>query len=103
MFHENYKNKALPLVRVPPKMPSTARRSGHVSVIFDVDTQGKPINIRLVNSTEKKFEKPSLESVEKWRYQRLDDAPKDQLRKDVAAKISFKLTNSRGQLIPEKS
>jgi len=100
--YENYKNQALPLLRVPPRMPSRARRSGHVNVMFDVSAEGKPINIKVINSTEKIFEKPTLDSVAKWRYQAAVDAPEDQARKDVTNKVTFRLTDMGGRLIPEK-
>lgn len=100
--YENYKNQALPLLRVPPRMPSNARRSGHVNVMFDVSDEGKPINIKVISSTEVLFEKPTLISVAKWRYQPAADAPEDQSRKDVANKITFRLTDPSGRLIPER-
>ena len=101
---EEYKDDVVPLVRIPPRMPSNARRSGHVNVVFDVDEKGKPFNIRVLNSTEKLFEKPSIESVKKWVYSPIGRAGdgESKPRKDVSNKINFKLTNSRGQLIPER-
>ncbi len=99
---ENYKNQALPLLRVPPILPRRAKRSGHVNVMFDVSEAGKPINIQVLNSTDSVFEKPTLDSVAKWRYQAAEDAPEDQSRKGVANKVSFILADIHGRVIPER-
>jgi len=100
--YDEYKGDVIPLVRVPPIMPRSARRSGHVNVVFDVDEKGSPFNIRVLNSTEKLFEKPSIESVKKWKYANLEEVEDRQVRKDVSNKITFRLTNSQGKLIPER-
>ena len=100
--YENYKNKGVPLIRVPPKMPRGAKRSGHVIVQFDLNENGKPINIKALSSTEDIFIKPALKSVEQWRYNKLADAKPDTERTGITSRISFKLTTSRGNIIPER-
>jgi len=99
---ENYKNQVLPLLRVPPKMPRKAKRSGHVNVMFDIDTSGKPINIRAISSSQSLFEKSAIASVEKWKYHAAMDAPDGQIRKDIVSKISYQLTDGYGKIIPER-
>jgi len=99
--YENYKNKPVPLERVPPIMPRTAKRSGHVEVVFDINASGKPINIKAISTTESVFVKPAVKSVEKWQYSPADDDVDPELRKGIATKISFRLTNRNGGLIHE--
>lgn len=62
-YDEMRAESVLPVRRVPPVMPSTARRSGHVIFKFDVNNAGDPQNIEVIKSTEKKFIKPALKSV----------------------------------------
>ena len=100
--YDEYKGDIIPLERVPPIMPRSARRSGHANLIFDVDESGKPFNIRVLSSTESIFEKPSIEAVKKWKYANIGEIEDRQVRKDVTNKITFRLTNSQGKIIPEK-
>jgi TonB family protein len=100
--YDEFKGDIIPLERIPPIMPRNARRSGHVNVVFDVDENGKPFNIRVLNSTETIFEKPSIESVKKWKYANLEEVEDRKVRKDVSNKIVFRLTNSNGKIIPER-
>ena len=90
----------LPLVRIPPQMPSRARRSGHVMVRFDVDATGSPVNVVPVAATDRLYVKPSVKSVEKWKYE-LNDEIADEDRKGFMSKVTFRLVNERGQVIPE--
>jgi len=103
---EEYKDDVVPLERVPPIMPSRARRSGHVNVVFDVDENGKPFNIRVLSATEDIFIKPAVKSVEKWMYSPIGRGEEDvvaKTRKDVSNKITFRLTDQLGRVIPEPS
>ena len=100
---EEYKDDVVPLKRVPPDMPSSARRSGHVNVVFDVDETGKPFNVRVLSSSEKLFEGPATRSVKKWVYAPVGKGEDAKGRKDVASKITFKLTSPTGKIIPERS
>ena len=98
---EDYKNKAVPLKRVPPRMPSSARSSGHVYVKFDVNDAGQPVNISVVSSSRKLFEKSAVKSVENWKYSKLQPDTDPENRKDISAKITYRLTNSTGNIVPE--
>ena len=98
---ENYKDKVLPLKRIPPMMPRNAKRSGHVTIMFDVTDEGAPENIRVTGMTDVIFEKPAKSSVAKWRYSSRGEAEAENSRRDIATKISFKLTNRSGTLLPE--
>lgn len=99
--YENYKNKAVPLTRKPPKMPGSARTSGHVYVKFDVDNEGAPENISVVSSSHKLFEKSAMRSVERWEYSKREEGVDPENRKDITTKISFRLSDRSGNIIPE--
>lgn len=100
---EDYKNKPVPIKRVPPVMPRSATRSGTVYVQFDVTDAGQTENIRVISSTERVFEKPALKSVEKWQYSKREPDADPQSRKDISSRVSFKLTNRKGDLIAERA
>ena len=92
---------AQPLVRIPPQMPPNADRSGHCNVRFDVSPDGQPFNVQTTSCTDTVFKRASIRSVEKWKYQ-----PKIQDgvavgRTGVESKITFRLTDERGNIIPE--
>jgi len=100
---EEYKDDVIPLKRIPPRMPRGAKRSGHVTLVFDVSEEGKPSNIRVLNSTEKVFEEPAIMSVKKWIYSPIGRGENAKVRKDVSSRVTFKLTNSSGKIIPAKT
>ena len=99
---EEYKDDVIPLKRIPPIMPRNAKRSGHVNVIFDVDEGGTPFNVRVLSSSEKIFEAPALKSVKKWEYSPIGRGEDAKVRKDVASRITFKLSAPGGRIIPER-
>ena len=99
--YKNYKDKAVPLKRVPPKMPSSARTSGHVYVKFNVNDKGKPENIRVVSSSKSMFEKSAIRSVEKWKFSKITLGVDPKNRKDIITKITYRLSDRSGNIIPE--
>ena len=100
--YEDYKDKVIPLERVPPIMPPIAERSGRVVVKFNVSDDGKPMDTEVVSSTERLFERSALESVSKWTYsKKVGDEPEN-ARKGIITTITYKLANERGNLIPER-
>lgn len=56
-----------PLYRKLPEYPST-KREGFAVVEFDIDTNGIPRDVIILESSAKVFEKSSLEAISKWRY-----------------------------------
>lgn len=92
---------AQPLVRIPPNMPPRADKSGHCKVRFDVSPTGAPFNVVATYCTGRVFERPSIKSVEKWKYNPKiqDGVPVG--RTGVENKITFRLTDERGNIIPE--
>ncbi len=99
-YDEMSADAPVPLVRVPPQMPRYAKRSGRVMIKFDVSVDGRPENVTVLGYTDKTFVKPSLKSLEKWRYEISDELPEAD-RKGIATTISFRLANERGALIPD--
>ena len=58
--------KRLPSYTVAPEYPRRARRDrieGEVQVCFDIDREGRPRRIAVRNSTNRAFEKPSIQAV----------------------------------------
>jgi len=87
--------------RIAPIMPRWAERSGHCNMEFDVSQTGTPFNIRVKNCTEYIFAGPSITAIKSWVYL---PAKKDStfvVREGVENKMSFRLTNELGTLIPE--
>lgn len=101
-YDEMRADAAIPVMRIPPIMPGRARRSGHVNFKFDVSDEGKPINIEVVSATENVFVEPALKSLKVWDYEPLQADDNPESRKGLVTKITFRLSNERGKIIPEK-
>jgi len=101
-YDEMRADSAIPVMRIPPVMPRTARRSGHVNFKFDVNDEGNPVNIEVVSATEKRFIKPALKSLKAWEYDPIADDDNPETRKGIVTKITFRLTDERGRLLAEK-
>ncbi len=87
--------------RVPGLMPADAETSGHCYVQFDVTSQGRTKNIRAINCTDPVFEAASIKAVKLWVYYPKVEYGAFVDRPDVESKISFKLQDLNGTLIPE--
>jgi len=92
---------AQPLVRIPPIMPPRAETSGHCKVRFDVSPEGAPFNVVATYCTKKLFERASTKSVQKWKYNPKIVDGRSVSRSGVESKITFRLTDERGKIIPE--
>ena len=92
---------AQPLVRIPPIMPPRAEKSGHCKVRFDVSPEGAPFNVVSTFCSSRVFERPSIKSVQKWKYNPkiVDGRPVS--RSGVESKITFRLADEKGNIIPE--
>ena len=110
---------ALPIKRVPPHMPemcpglslddiefakmdisvenqdktltSELAKVGKVKVEFDVDRNGQPHNIKVIESNHECFNQPSIKSVEKWVYE------KGRVYNSVQTRIDFALIKNRDE------
>jgi TonB family protein len=85
-----------PLVRMPPQYPrrcmDTARSSEIVIVEFDVNEAGDTENIKVVDSTLRCLESPSVSSVAEWKYAPRMREGKPVRRTGVQTLISFQLS-----------
>lgn len=100
-YDEMSSDGVLPVLRMSPVMPRRAERSGHVNFKFDVNDEGEPINIEVVNATEKLFVDNATEALEAWEYEPFREGDDPDIRKGLVAKITFRLMDSRGELVPE--
>jgi protein TonB len=98
----NHDKDYQPILRFPPKMPNLAIRSGHCYVRFDVSPEGAPYNIRTTSCSETIFSRETIRSVEKWQYvpRRVDG--RSVSVQGVTTRVTFKLTDEAGDIIPEK-
>ncbi len=92
---------AQPLVRIPPQMPPRAEKSGHCRVRFNVSPEGQPFDVTTTYCTQSLFERPSIRSVQKWKYNPKIQDGRPVGRTGVESKITFQLTDERGKIIPE--
>ena len=90
-----------PILRIPPIMPSRAERSGHCQLRFDVSPNGAPYNVTALYCTQSLFERASIKSVQKWKYNPKLVGGQAVARSGVESKVSFRLNDERGRLIPE--
>ena len=92
---------AQPLVRIPGQMPPGADKSGHCTVRFDVDPSGKPFNIQTTFCTQSVFKRPTVKSVEKWKFQPKIQDGQAVSRTGVENRVTYQLLDERGNVIPE--
>lgn len=92
---------AQPLVRIPPIMPPRAEKSGHCRVKFDVSPEGAPFNVVATYCTQKLFERATIKSVQKWKYNPKIVDGRNVARQGVENKVTYRLTDERGKIIPE--
>ncbi|MBT5836802.1 MAG: energy transducer TonB [Hellea sp.] len=92
---------AQPLVRIPPIMPPRAEKSGHCRVKFDVSPEGAPFNVNTTFCTQSLFERATIKSVQRWKYNPKIVDGRAVARNGVENKVTYRLTDERGQIIPE--
>ncbi|MBT3592889.1 MAG: energy transducer TonB [Hellea sp.] len=92
---------AQPLVRIPPIMPPRAEKSGHCRVKFDVSPEGAPFNVNTTFCTQSLFERATIKSVQRWKYNPKIVDGRAVARNGVENKVTYRLTDERGRIIPE--
>ena len=92
---------AQPLVRIPPIMPPRAEKSGHCRVKFDVSPEGAPFNVMTTFCTQRLFERATIKSVQRWKYNTKIVDGRAVARNGVENKVTYRLTDERGRIIPE--
>jgi hypothetical protein len=93
--------EAEPCVRMPPLMPMEAKHSGHCKVGFNISRSGETLDVRAIECTEQEFCEASLAGVQRWIYYPKLNYGETEVRLDVRSKMSFRLTNHAGIVIPE--
>ncbi|MFW0778577.1 MAG: energy transducer TonB [Rickettsiales bacterium] len=86
--------KYTPIIKYAPTMPREAVENditGYVLVEYDINKEGHPVNIKIIESTNDIFNKESIKSVKKYRYLPtiIDGAAVEE--KGVLNKISFNI------------
>jgi protein TonB len=92
---------AQPLVRIPPIMPPRAEKSGHCKVKFSVSPDGAPFDVETTYCTQSLFSRPTIKSVQKWKYNPKIQDGRPVGRVGVESIIRFRLTDERGNILPE--
>lgn len=90
-----------PIIRHWPVMPSRATKSGHCDVRFNINSSGKPYDIRAISCTQSLFRSASIKSVQKWNYRPEMRNGKAVSHKGIQTKIRFLLKDENNQIIPE--
>lgn len=90
-----------PILRHPPNMPSRADRSGHCDVKFNVSAAGTPYDIQVTSCSQSLFVRSTLKSVAKWKYRPRIQNGQAVAMQGVTNRVTYNLTDERGQLIPE--
>ncbi len=101
---ENYKNKAVPIERMPGEVPRAALRigrSGHVYLRFDVTDEGVPENISVVSSSDAMFHDSAIEAARKFKYSKYEEGTDRANRKGLTTKMTYRVTDYKGNILPE--
>lgn len=85
--------------RTAPVMPPKAKSSAFVILMYDLDSEGIPENIRILTQSHKRaFDAASVDAVKQWRATPKAGATLRQ-GKDLVTKMTFNLATERGNLI----
>lgn len=90
-----------PLVRIAPMMPPRAERSGHCKVRFNVSAEGTPYDVVTTYCTQSLFERATIKSVSKWKFNPKIDNGRPVAMTGVENKVTYRLKDERGNIIPE--
>jgi len=90
-----------PLYRSEPVMPPRAQRSGHCIMQFNVSAEGAPYDISAQSCSDKIFARPSIKAVSKWKYRAKVREGQRVARTGLTTRLTFRLSDERGKLIPE--
>ena len=90
-----------PLVRISPIMPLRAEKSGHCRVRFNVSAEGAPYDVVTTYCTQSLFERATVKSVSKWKFNPKIVNGRTVAMMGVENKVTYRLTDERGNIIPE--
>ena len=86
--------QAMPLYRVDPNYPAKARKrraEGFVIIKFNIDTQGKPIDLEVIDANPKRlFEQEAIKALKQWRYQPKLEFGKAVVQHGQTVKLEFR-------------
>ncbi len=86
--------QAMPLYRVDPNYPAKARKrraEGFVIIKFNIDPQGKPIDLEVIDANPKRlFEQEAIKALKKWRYQPKLEFGKAVVQHGQTVKLEFR-------------
>ena len=95
---------AQPLVRIPPQMPirfiSFTEHSGYCHVKFNVSPSGQPFDVTTTFCTDSSLKRPTIISVQKWKYNPKIVNGKPVARDGVESRITFSVQDERGRILP---
>jgi len=92
---------ATPTVRIAPIMPPRAEKSGHCKVRFNVSAEGAPYDITATYCTQSLFERATIKSVSKWKFNPKIVNDRAVAMTGVTNKVTYILKDERGNIIPE--
>lgn len=92
---------AQPLVRIGPQVPPNIEKSGHCQMRFSVSPEGLPFDVEATYCTERVIERSSIKAVQRWKYNPKIQDGRPVGRVGVETKISYQISDDRGNLIPE--
>lgn len=82
--------EVVPIATIPPEYPIYAAENGiegYVMFKFDLDANGKPLNIRVDESKpEGVFDTVAMDAIQEWKFSKSNDG-----RKDIQYKLKFQL------------
>ena len=87
------------IITAAPKMPASANRSGYCCAIFDVTKDGVPEDINTTYCNQKKFKRPTIRAIKKWRFKPAIDKGTPLHTYDKTVIMTFRLTNEEGDII----
>lgn len=90
-YDEITSNMSLPLKRVAPKAHSNMRNSGRVVLKYDIDETGTPVNLTVVDATDKVFIRPSRIALKKWEYEPLKPGQSLEPRTGLVTTMNFNI------------
>ncbi len=85
----------LAIVQVPPEYPNSCLSKGiegTATVIFDITKNGNVINVRILDASNKCFERVSVRAIQKWRFNPTDTGGNDIAQRDVRKTFRFAIS-----------
>ncbi|NEQ36929.1 MAG: energy transducer TonB [Okeania sp. SIO3I5] len=81
---------------IPTSVVAQEKNRMRLRIEFDINRKGKPTNLEIIESSgNKKFDKETLEAMEKMRFERSDDT-----RKGISADINIELDGLNSYVYP---